>query len=154
MNPNITWLVFEMTCGIIAGPVGFAGFIYCFIFHLYPSAVFILLTTILIAGGLHLNLLLFRQKLDEWYDPYALENLKMLGLIIFSAAFIGSGYYLASGITRHEKLELHSYYTSAISSLITLFSASYFFVQCRRYKRYVELCAPPLLQNDRTWRRF
>ena len=57
---------------------------------------------ILIIGTLHLNMLLFRQKLDEWYDPYAMENLKLFSMILMSSSIVATGVYISIGVVKHQ----------------------------------------------------
>jgi len=154
MNPNITWLLFEISCGILTAPLGFGLFGYLLYIYQLNAAVWIFLSTILVIGTLHLNMLLFRQKLDEWYDPYAMENLKLFSIIVMSASIVATGIYIACGVVYHQDLAFKSHFASAIASISTLFFSSYFIGLSRRYKRYVEMCAPPLITNARTWRTY
>lgn len=51
---------------------------------------------------MHLNILLFRQKLDDWYDPYGMENIKVLNLVIMSASTVATGVYIAQGVQQKD----------------------------------------------------
>lgn len=52
----------------------------------------------------HLNYLYLKNKVDEWYDPEALENLKLLGLVVALSSVVAFGVYLSLFITRKQGL--------------------------------------------------
>jgi len=153
MNPNITWLVFEIACGALTAPLGFGLFVYMIYLGQLNAAAWIFISTLLVIGTMHLNLLLFRQKLDDWYDPYGMENLKAFSIVIMSASIVATGVYITFAVRNDEALTIMSHFTSALASTTTLFFSSYLLGLSRRYKRYIELCSPPLLTN-RIWRTY
>lgn len=64
-------------------------------------------TGLVSSAGLHLNVLLFRRKIDEWYDTNALEQLKVFGLISSGAGLVSAGYYLTRAIRLNEGMVPH-----------------------------------------------
>lgn len=105
MGPNLCLLVFQIVIGIIATPVLVVGSIYLLIvYHSIGASIFILVSGILSGAGLFLNILLFRQSLDEWYDPRALDHMKVFSLLTGSASVVSLGYHLAKAIRAHDGL--------------------------------------------------
>lgn len=118
-----------------------------------------------------MNLLLFRKKIDEWYDVNALEQLKVFALVVSSASLVATGYYLTKAI-RSDKgniklllklikawllgiTDVESYYGSTVASGLSLILGCWFFYLSRWNKRYVELCSRPESSNrNGNWRPF
>jgi amino acid transporter len=75
----------------------------------FSESIFILLTFNSISGLIsfcvfHLNYLYLKNKIEEWYNPESLENLKLLGLIVFLSSIVSFGVYLSLVITRNQGL--------------------------------------------------
>jgi len=136
-------------------PLGLVAFVYLMVIHQFAAAIWCFISALLISSCLHLNMLLFRTKLDDWYDPYAMENLKMLSLFACSITTVASGVHIAIAVKHRESFEVQSNYVSAIASLTALFFGFWFYGLARRYKRYIEQCIPLLPPADRRpWRTF
>lgn len=103
MGPNVCLLVIHIVIGTITAPLLFAGSVYLLaVHHTIGASVFILVSAILMAVGLFLNILLFRQKLDEWYDPRALDHMKFMSVITGAASFVSFGFHLTKAIRVHS----------------------------------------------------
>lgn len=103
MGPNLCLLVTQIVAGMIVTPVLLIGSAYMLIWwHSIGAAVFLLVSVILSAAGLFMNILLFRQRLDEWYDPPALDHLKAFSVVTGAASFVSLGFHVAKAIRMHD----------------------------------------------------
>lgn len=155
MGPNITLLVFMIVFGVVSTPVIFFASVYQLaITNCITSSIFLFLASLISLAGLHLNILLFRQQLDEWYDPKALQHLKVFALLIMAIGVVFFGFYLTKAVRKHEDtFSLSSNYVTAASCLLSTVMSCWFFYLCSWSKRFVRLCHP-LLTPKRPWRPY
>jgi len=157
MSPNIPLLLLQILFGLITTPVIFVGAGYFLFWHQCISPFILLfLSGLISASGLHLNILLFRQKLDEWYDPRSLQHMKVFALLSSGWGLVTFGYYVTKGCRLGDHFnKVTSNYIFAATSLLTMFLGAWFFYLCRWNKRFVELCDPLLSSPPRRpWRPF
>ena len=103
MGPNLCLLVFQIVIGIFVSPLLVVGSVYLLVvYHTIGASVFLLISGILSAVALFLNILLFRQTLDEWYDPQALDHLKVFSIFTGAASLVAFGFHLAKAIRVHD----------------------------------------------------
>lgn len=122
---------------------------------------------------LHIHLLYLRHKIDEWYDPEALESLKVLGLVVFLSSVVAFGTYLTLAIRKHQSMfnpdinltvmkiisivgfsgiddvKGFSYYPAAIFAFMSMKWGFMLYWDAKQYKRYVKLCNPELIYGNR-----
>jgi len=103
MQPNLCLLMVHILTGVVATPLLLFSSMYqlCVTGNI-GSSIFLLLSAILAMAGLHLNILLFRQRLDEWYDPRSLQHLKVFSLFVSGMSLVYFGYSLTKGIRQHR----------------------------------------------------
>lgn len=102
MGPNLCLLVLQIVLGVLITPVLFFASVYQLTITSLGSSVFLGLSGILSFAGLFLNILLFRQLLDEWYDPRSLQHLKVFSLLVSGVSLVYFGFYLAKAIRGQE----------------------------------------------------
>ena len=103
MGPNLCLLVCQMVAGLVSVPLLLGASLYLLVWQASIGAsIFFLVSGILSAAGLFLNFLLFRQQLDEWYDPVSFDRLKGLAFLTGSASLIAFGYHLTKAIRLHS----------------------------------------------------
>ena len=103
MGPNLCLLVVQILFGLITTPILFVGSFYFIGWeNSLGAGIFFLISGILSAAGLFLNILLFRQQLDEWYDPRSLDHLKIFSILTAGASIVAFGYYVTKAVRTND----------------------------------------------------
>jgi len=146
-------IIFKLTLSIVGTLSGLSIFlIFLFQYHNYNASVWGFISGIFSFCVFHLNYLYLKNKIDEWYEPRALENLKLMGLMIGLVSIVAFGVYLSLFITRKQEM-FHmndfSYFPCIIFSVLSMKSGFLLFSTARHYKKYVILCNPQFIYDIR-----
>ncbi|CAG2116260.1 unnamed protein product [Medioppia subpectinata] len=143
----------KLTMSIVGTLSGLSIFLIFLIqYHNYNASVWGFVTGILSFCVFHLNYLYLKNKIDEWYEPKALEKLKIMGLVIGLSSVVAFGVYLSLFITRKQdmfSMNDFNYFPCIIFSILSFKSGILLFSTARHYKKYVILCNPQFIYDIR-----
>lgn len=158
MYPKLTIIIIQIFLGLFAAIAFIIGFgFFTFFLTNYIAAIGFIFSAFLTLIGVHLNVLIFRRQLFEWYDPSSQESIKFFSLITASTSIVVFGYSLARAIVHHDDWHLlDSWYVSAGSALICFILSCWLYGLTRWTKRFIELCDPSLVEpiRRRTYRYY
>ncbi|XP_054161975.1 uncharacterized protein LOC128959959 [Oppia nitens] len=134
--------------GILSG--GSIFLIFIIQYNNYNASLWGFITAIFSFCVFHLNYLYLKNKIDEWYTPDNLENLKLLGLIVCLSSLVAFGVYLSLFITRKQDMfdmYGYNYFPAIIFSFLSIKSGLLLYGTARHYKKYVILCNPQFIYD-------
>ncbi|XP_053208356.1 uncharacterized protein LOC128392364 [Panonychus citri] len=104
----------------------------------YNSAFWALMLGLSSGAVLHLDILLIRKTIDNWYGKKGFRAMRLIGLILTIVALIAGAIYFYLAISRKQKFNLLTYYTSGTLSLMTLKGSLGLFFISRKQIRLID----------------
>lgn len=150
MNPRLPILILQIFLGSIAGIFFLSAFAYyTFWFQNYTAAIGFILSAVITFIGVHLNILIFRCQLNEWYDVSAQDSMQSFAVTIACVTFVVSGYSFARAIVLNEQWNaINSWYISAFATGMCFLLSCWLYGLTRWTRRFIELSNLPLLSGQ------
>ena len=141
MDTKLPVVVVQIFLGFIA----MLTFIFAFSYFTfcepnYTAAIGFIFSVFVAIIGVHLNVLIFRCQLKEWYDAPSQDSLQVFSVFSACVSSVVFGYSLTRAIVHHESLTPTSWYIPAIAYLICLVLSCWLYALTRWTKRFIELC--------------
>lgn len=149
MDPRLPIVILQIVLGFVAGIFFLAAFaFYTFWLQSYTSSIGFFVSAVITYIGVHLNILIFRCQLSEWYDVSSQDAIQSLAVSVACVTFVVSGYSFAHAIVLNQQWhDINSWYISGIATGVCFLLSCWLFGLARWTRRFIELSNLPLLPS-------
>ena len=150
MNPRLPVVILQIFLGFLAGIFFLSVFAYyTFWLHSYTAAIGFIVSAVITYIGVHLNILIFRCQLTEWYDVSSQDSIQSFAVLVACVTFVVSGYSFARAIVLDQQWhDINSWYISGFATGVCFLLSCWLYGLTRWTRRFIELSNLPLLPSS------